>query len=82
MNILNIVFHTVIRQIEGGTLIGRGEVTFIMGIRIYIIKRKYAYGLLFLIILEKTMSYHICHEELVLSTLLFTVSALSSFHFD
>lgn len=81
MDILNVVSHPIIRQIEDGTLIGRGEVTFIMEIRIYIVKCTYMYGFL-LIILGKAMSYHICQEELVLSALSFTLSALSSFYFD
>lgn len=82
MDILNVASHPIIRQIEDGTLIGRGEVTFTMEkIRMHIIKCTYMYGFL-LIIFGKAVSYHICQEELVLSTLSFTLSALSSFHFD
>lgn len=82
MDILNVLSCPILSQVEDKTLIGRGEVTFIMEIRIYIIKCTYTYGFLFLIILGKAMSYHTCHEELVLSILSFTLSALSSFHFD
>lgn len=63
MDIVNVLSHPILRQIEDRTLIGRAEVTFIMEIRIYIIKCTYTYGFLFLIILGKDMSYHTCHEN-------------------
>lgn len=55
MDILNVVAYPIIRQLEDGLLFGRGEITFVIQAGIYVTKRTYMYGFLFLLIWGKAM---------------------------